>query len=149
MISKPSKESEIYIVVPRDKAAIAVSEIVSEKVGYKLIEYNHHSLKGNLPEKLAVLKVLADEIEPKRNRLKSITGSVENELFQMLQKFVRHNNENNTYIASMKPSEIETCYDDIYQLWLLAELQLDNLERTPRIKGVLEKINRGMKESDT
>ena len=59
----------------------------------------------------------------------------------MLQKFVRHNNEDNPYIASLSPVALETCYDDIYQMWLLAKLEIDNLERKKRVETVLQNIN--------
>ena len=85
--------------------------------------------------------MLADEIEPRRSELKSSPGSVESELFQMLQKFVRHNNRENPVIAAMKPEELEAAYDDIYQMWLLAVLELDNVERKKRAKELLGKIN--------
>lgn len=59
----------------------------------------------------------------------------------MLQKFIRHNNSDNSYIANMTPQETETAYDDIYQMWLLAKLELANVERNSRIKELLGKIN--------
>jgi hypothetical protein len=59
----------------------------------------------------------------------------------MLQKFVRHNNESNPFIKGLALKELEKCYDDIYQMWLLAKLEIDNLERKKRVETVLQQIN--------
>ena len=60
----------------------------------------------------------------------------------MLQKFVRHNNSDNPYISSLSPKEVEECYDDIYQMWLIAKLGIDNIERKKRGEAVLKKMNK-------
>ena len=41
----------------------------------------------------------------------------------------------------MTDDEIEAVYDDIYQMWLLAQLELDHLDRKNRMKSLLEQIN--------
>ena len=142
MITKQDDSDDMSIVVAKSPAATAVAEISDSKMAYKVLEYNHYVLKGNLDRKLSILKVFADEIEPRRAELKKIPGSVESELFQMLQKFIRHNNRDNPVIAAMSDDEIEAVYDDIYQMWLLAMLELDNVERKKRAKELLGKINR-------
>ena len=142
MIVNDEESDNSFIILPKLPGAIAVSEICSQKNSFSVIEYNHFSLKGDLEKKVSILKRLADEIEPRRPELKQIPGSPESELFQMLNKFVRHNNESNPVIASMKPEEIENVYDDIYQMWLLSMLELDNVERKARTKELLGKINK-------
>ena len=62
-------------------------------------------------------------------------------LFQMLNRFIRHNNDDNTYINGLGQEELEAWYDDIYQLWLLAALEIDNFERKKRVTELLGKIN--------
>lgn len=141
MITKQDDSDDMSIVVAKSPTAMAVAEISDPKKAYKVLEYNHYALKGNLDRKLSILKVLADEIEPRRAELKKIPGSVEGELFQMLQKFIRHNNRDNPVIAAMSDDEIEAVYDDIYQMWLLAMLELDNVERKKCAKELLGKIN--------
>ena len=38
--------------------------------------------------------------------------------------------------------EIEECYDDIYQMWLLARLEIDHYaDRKDRIADLIEKLN--------
>lgn len=133
--------TRMNILVPRKQESIAVAEIADKKIAYSILEYNHHSLKGNLEKKKAILKLMADDIEPERNKLRSINRTFESNLFQMLQKFVRHNNEEKPYIKGLSPDELEACYDDIYQMWLLAKLEIDNLERKKRVEFVLQKIN--------
>lgn len=141
MITRESPDADCCIIVPKDPAVIAVAEISDPQMAYKVLEYNHYALKGNLDRKLSILKAFADEIEPRRAELKKIHSAVENELFQLLQKFVRHNNKDNPVITSMSGDEIEAVYDDIYQMWLLAMLELDNVERKKRAKELLGRIN--------
>lgn len=135
------EDTQINILVPCKQEALAVAEIVDKKIAYSVLEYNHHGLKGNLAKKKAILKLMADDIEPQRKILNGINKTLSDNLFQMLQKFVRHNNEDNPYIKGLSPDELESCYDDIYQMWLLAKLEIDNLERKKRVEFVLQNIN--------
>lgn len=136
-----NNEENVYILIPKNQEAIAVAEIVDEKIAYMTLEYNHHSMKGDLMRKKTILKFMADDLEPQKRVLSSINHTLYNNIFQMFQKFVRHNNEENTYIKSLTKEEIENIYDDIYQMWLLAKLEIDNLERKNRVVEVLKKIN--------
>ena len=52
--------------VPKDQAAISVSEIVDDGLSYKVIEYNHHSMKGQLSKKKEILLSLANKLEPQQ-----------------------------------------------------------------------------------
>lgn len=130
------------IFVPKSSAAIAVAEIVPSPLSYKLIEYSHYALKGNLDAKLDILKRMADDIEPQRKALAGINKSFSETLFQMLNKFVRHSLEKTPYILTLSPEQIEEIYDDIYQMWLLAKLELENVERSRRISSMLTAINK-------
>ena len=134
-------ESGKIIYIPDSAEVSEVSAVVPPALSGKINEYNHRSNKGNLNEKLIILKLMADDIEPQRKELRNVNGTLESNLFQMLQKFVRHNNSENQHIAHMTPQEIEAAYDDIYQMWLLAKLELRNVERSNRIKALLGKIN--------
>ncbi len=134
-------EAGIIIYVPDSIPAQEVAAIVNPRLSYRTLQYNHHSMKGNLSDKLSTLKMMADDIEPQRAKLKSKNSSLESSLFQMFNKFVRHNNAENPVIATMKPAEIESYYDDIYQMWLLAKLILDNEDRNNRVRELLGRIN--------
>lgn len=136
-----AKRDEITIFVDKDPTVIAVAELVDEALAYDVKAFIHKQTKGDLQKKKTILKYLADDIEPQRNKLNSINKTLATNLFQMFQKFVRHNNNDNLYISSISPKEVEDCYDDIYQMWLLAKLEIDNLERKKRVEDVLKKIN--------
>lgn len=135
------KDIKVKILVPKTPEALAVAEIVDEKIAYSVLEYNHHSLEGDLLKKKMILKLIADDIELQRKTLSGINKTLADNLFQMLQKFVRHNNEDNPYIKGLSSDELEACYDDIYQMWLLAKLEIDNMERKKRVEETLREIN--------
>lgn len=135
------KKDEITIFVDKDPAVIAVAELVDKSLAYDVKSFIHKQTKGNLQKKKTILKFLADDIEPQRNKLNGINKTFAGNLFQMLQKFVRHNNADNAYISGLSSEKIETCYDDIYQMWILAKLEIDNIERKKRVEAVLKKIN--------
>lgn len=141
MITKEDDSDSMAIIVPKVPEAIAVAEISDSKIAYNIIEYNHYALKGNLDKKQSILRALTYDIENKRSELRNISSPVESELFQLTNKFIRHNNEENQFISNMTPEEIENVYDDIYQMWLLAKLELDNVERKKRAKKLLGNMN--------
>lgn len=100
--------------VPKNQAAIAVAEIIDPSLSYKVIEYNHHSMKGDLIRKKATLLELADRLEPQRSALKNEDVSLADDLFFMFNKVnLRHNNTDpngshyNSVVGSMTKEEIE------------------------------------------
>ena len=127
------KVNDIFRMFPDD--------FEDEKLSYSVLEYNHFRLKGDLTAKLSILKLMADDIEPHRKSLEQVDSSLSNQLFQMLNKFVRHNITGNAFLDSITDEEKEQWYDEIYQMWLLAKLELDNVDRKRRVKDVLSKIN--------
>jgi len=143
----PNNQNGITDFVPKDQAAISVAEIIDPSLSYKVIEYNHHSMKGDLDRKKAVLIALAEKLEPQRTKLKEINTSLETDIFYLLNSVkIRHNNAEQggknyiSYVAAMNNEEIEQWYDDTYQLCLLAFLELDNTERKARVKQLKEDI---------
>ena len=46
------------------------------------------------------------------------------------------------FVADMKDGDIEQWYDDMYQMCLLAFLELDHLERKERVKKLKEDIQK-------
>ena len=136
-------DNGVTIFVPKDQAAISVAEIIDPSLSYKVLEYNHHLMKGDLEKKKAVLLVLADKLEPQRAKLKQINATLESDLFKLFNNInLRHNNidPNSTkyipFVAAMKTDELEAWFDDTYQMCLLAFLELDHLERKERIKQI-------------
>ena len=133
--------NDLAIFVEANNAALSVAELSNGIIAEKTLEYNHHRLKGDLNAKLDILKRLVDDIEPQRRALDKINDSLSNSLFQMLNKFVRHSHEKTPFISTLSDLELEKIYDDIYQLWLLAKLELDNIERKKQVSALLNSIN--------
>ena len=112
-------EQNITLFVPKKQEAIAVSEIVAPEISYKVLEYNHYTMKGDIARKRETLRILADQLEPKRAELATINKELASNVFFMFNK--------------MTQDELENWYDEIYQLCLLAFLELDNVERTKKV----------------
>ena len=140
-IGYTSVEKEgIIIYTECSPEAISVAEISESKLAYSVLRYNHHLLKGNLDEKKVILKGMADDIENDRKKLNEINNSFSVKLFRMLNAFVRHNNDDNEYIMGLSKEELESIYDDIYQMWLLAKLQLDYYSYKDRIDRIINEL---------
>lgn len=143
----PNRQNGITDFVPKDQAAISVAEIIDSVLSYRVIEYNHHSMKGDLSRKRNTLLALADRLEAQRNKLKEINKPMESDLFYLFNKMnIRHNNADShgekyeAYIANMSKETLENWYDDTYQMCLLAFLELEHLERKGRVKELRESI---------
>ena len=137
---KAIEKEGIIIYLECSPAALSVAEITGDELSYSVLRYNHHTLKGNLTEKKMILKSMADDIENSRKVLKEINKSFTDKLFRMLNFFARHNNEDNEYLLNLNDEELESIYDDIYQIWLLAKLQLEYNCFKNRIETVLNSI---------
>lgn len=140
-------QNDLTDFVPKDQAAISVAEIVEPELSYKVIEYNHHSMKGDLERKRATLLALADKLEPLRKKLGQINDSLKSDLFFLLNNLnVRHNNTEPgggkyiPFVAGMENEEIEHWYDELYQMCLLAFLELDHLDRKNSIEQLKKDI---------
>ncbi len=127
--------------VPKDQAAISVAEIIDPDLSYRVIEYNHYSMKGDLDRKKNILLALSDKLESQRSALKQANSALESDLFYLFNKVnIRHNNIDKAgkkykpYAASMDKETLEKWYDDTYQMCLLAFLEIDHLERKSRVK---------------
>lgn len=133
----PIEQDGFTVFTEKSVSAIAVSEIVPENISYKLISYNHHSMKGNLENKRETILKLANLLEAKRKRLKSINSSLEDDLFYAFNNLnLRHNNKDvaykekyNKFIADMPNDELENWYDEVYQMCLLAFLEIEQIDR--------------------
>lgn len=145
-----TQEGNVTIFVPKSAAAISVAEIVAPSLSYKVIEYNHHTLQGNLEKKKSILLLLYEKIEPQRDKLKQINKTMADNLFILFNNLnLRHNNcdeqkkENyKAFVAQMPKKDLESWYDEIYQICLLAFLELENVERNEKIKELKENLAR-------
>lgn len=140
----------ITIFVPKSPEAISVAEIVDSETSYKIIEYNHYMLQGNIDGKKEILKLIADKLESKRDKLRNINAKIENNIFALFNNLnIRHDNisENSPkyveYVANLSKRDLEQWYDETYQLALLAFLELDNVERNRKISELKNCIGKG------
>lgn len=146
-------ENKIIFFVPKDSAATSVSEltIIPAQDSYKVIFYNHHSMKGDIERKKEIIRRLGDLLEPMRKELHSVNSSLEDLIFFSLNSCnIRHNNidpqdkgKYKKFIAEMTQEGIESVYDELYQMILLAFLELDNRAR----KGVFEDLKKSINET--
>ena len=146
MAAKPSTSMCKVILVPKDPAATAVAEIASKDVAFAILKYHHASLKGKIDEKRKLLLSIANEYEPLLN--KQIDGFKEyfDKATNMLNNMnIRHNNKSGKnkkeLIAQMSDEELESWYDELYQLLLFCILIKDNKERKDKIDDLLKRIN--------
>lgn len=128
-----TQQDNFTIFVEKSPAAISVAEIVPQEISYKVISYNHYSMKGNIQAKRETLRLLANLLEPQRKELESIDKAFTSDLFFAFNNFtIRHNNSDPTdttkykkAVAELPDEQLETVYDEVYQMCLLAFLRLD------------------------
>ena len=137
------RDLEQLIVIEDKPEATAVAEIVAKETAHKVLRYNHYMLKGDLEAKKEILLAIGADLEPKRGQIKVIDKDLEDGIFYILNNFhLRHNNKavgDKRYkqaVAEMDENILEYWYDELYQMMLLAYLQLDQMERTAKIKEI-------------
>lgn len=142
-----SRSLEQLIVIEDKPEATAVAEIVDQNIGHKVLRYNHYMLKGDLQTKKDILLAIGADLEPKRKQLKEIDKDLEDGIFYILNNLnLRHNNESGgdknyrQAVADMDDDTLENWYDELYQMMLLAYLQLDQIERTSKVKALKQLV---------
>lgn len=144
-----AEQNGLTIFVEKDPAAIAVaeSEFIPESLSYRLISYNHYSMKGNLAEKKATLLNLANLLEPQRINLERIDKTFARDLFYAFNNFhIRHNNADPQSPKFKKPigdlakEQLEFWYDEVYQMCLLAILRLEHADRKKTFEALKSEI---------
>ena len=137
----PTLRDEITIFVEKDVAADAVSSIVDEDLSSIIHAYKHQSTKGDINRKQSYLLSIYHKLCANNNTLMKIDHALYNEISFLFNNFnLRHNNKDKTskdykeYTANLSENEIEELYDDLYNLCLLAYIELDNVERIEKIK---------------
>lgn len=144
-----AEQNGLTIFVEKDPAAIAVaeSEFIPESLSYRLISYNHYSMKGNLAEKKATLLNLANLLEPQRINLERIDKTFARDLFYAFNNFhIRHNNADSQSPKFKKPigdlakEQLEFWYDEVYQMCLLAILRLEHADRKKTFEALKSEI---------
>lgn len=142
-------QNGLTIFVEKDPAAIAVaeSEFIPESLSYRLISYNHYSMKGNLAEKKTTLLDLANLLEPQRTILERIDKTFSSDLFYTFNNFhIRHNNIDQLGTKYKKPvgdlsdEQLEYWYDEVYQMCLLAFMRLEHIDRKKKFDSLKSQI---------
>ena len=135
------------IVIEDKPESTAVAEIIDNNLSYKVVRYNHYMLKGNLQAKKDILLALSADLEPKRDQIKAVDAKLEDGIFYILNNLhLRHNNKTvgdkwfKQAVADMEDATLEHWYDELYQMMLLAYLQLDQVERNRNIKLLKQTI---------
>lgn len=136
------------LIVIEDKPEVtAVAEIVDNDLGYKVLRYNHYMLKGDLEAKKGILLAMGADLEPKREQIKAIDKNLEDGIFYILNNLnLRHNNKavgDKNYrqaVADMDDTTMEGWYDELYQMMLLAYLQIDQVARAAKVKTLKQAV---------
>ena len=144
-----AKQNDLTIFVEKDPAAIAVAEgeFIPESLSYRLISYNHYSMKGNLAEKKTTLLDLANLLEPQRTILERIDKTFSSDLFYTFNNFhIRRNNIDQLGTKYKKPvgdlsdEQLEYWYDEVYQMCLLAFMRLEHIDRKKKFDSLKSQI---------
>lgn len=139
---------EVFIV-PKDPAAIAVTEIMEDKhTALAILKYNHASLKGDLAEKKKLLLQILHNLEPILRKPLNGYDKLQKDIGNIANNFnLRHNNTDpkdtgnyKKFVTEMSENYLEMLYDDLYQMLLFYKLANDNLERKEKLKPILEQV---------
>lgn len=138
-------KDEIVILVQKDAAATSAAEISTPDIAKEIFTYNHYLLKGDLAKKQVILKILSDEFEGNREKLVAINSKLESNIGFMINNLnIRHNNKAGSkmheFVKNLSDQELESYYDETYQMLLLSKLELDNEKRKPLIEKLKQEI---------
>lgn len=142
------EQNEQVLVIEDKPEVTAVAEIVEPTFALDLVRYNHRSLAGDLDAKKSILLQMGADLEPRRNDIKSINKQLADDIFYMLNTMnIRHNNcdsgnatKYKKFVAEMSETDLESWYDELYQMMLLAYLELDQQKRSQRVRTLKSSI---------
>ncbi len=141
----------LFKIVEKNAAATAVADKYSgrdSEFSYKVIEYNHFLLKGNMGRKREILNAIADKFEAVKPKLKANGfGNIESDAGYLVNNInIRHNNtdpqskSHKAHVAAMPSAELEDWYDKTYDVLLLALLASDFSELHGEVQELKTKI---------
>jgi hypothetical protein len=136
------EDKEMALVVEKNPAATAVADIVDDDTAFKVIEYNHYLLKGDLNRKREILIALGDKFEPIKEALKTngYNPMADDASFMLNNLNIRHNNHDGKnkkeHTASMTKKQIEEWYDKTYDVLLLCLLTNNYISLSANIKAL-------------
>ena len=142
----------LSVLVEKDAVvtAVAESDLIPEEFSYRLITYDHHSMRGDLEGKKTIILRLAALLEAKKSILHQVNPNLETDLFYVFNNFnLRHNNCDSSakgkykpYIANMKKDDLEKWYDEAYQMCLLAFMEIEQADRKPKFDAIKDEIEK-------
>lgn len=148
---KQESEGDFTVFVEKNAVvtAVAESDLIPDDLSYKLITYDHHSMRGNLEKKKSIIVRLAGILEGKQARLNQVNPTLKKDLFYIFNNFnIRHNNcdsQSKDYkpaIANMDKEKLENWYDETYQMCLLAFMELEQADRKPNFDAIKADIEK-------
>lgn len=148
---KQEHEGNFTVFVEKNAVvtAVAESDLIPDDLSYKLITYDHHSMRGDLEKKKSIIVRLAGILEGKQARLNQVNPTLKKDLFYIFNNFnIRHNNCDNQSkdykqaIATMDKQELENWYDETYQMCLLAFMELEQADRKPKFDAIKAEIDK-------
>lgn len=148
---KQKSEGDFTVFVEKNAVvtAVAESDLIPDDLSYKLITYDHHSMRGNLEKKKSIIVRLAGILEGKQARLNQVNPTLKKDLFYIFNNFnIRHNNcdsQSKDYkpaIANMNKQDLENWYDETYQMCLLAFMELEQADRKPKFDAIKADIEK-------
>lgn len=148
----PDPANEGVILIEKNAAATAAAEISEPEQSSAILRYNHFTLKGDLKAKKNILLELGNQFEAYRKSLNTYRSDLVSETAELLNNMhIRHNNRTKTndgsnpnfnrYVYDMSDEELESWYDEIYQMLLLCILEKDHMERKKRIKELKQHLH--------
>lgn len=143
------QDEEKCIIIEDVPQITAAAEVVDGETAIEIIRYHHRQLAGDVPKKRSILKTLGAYLEGRKTDIQKIDNNLYNTITGALNNLnIRHNNVNpnnkGTYkkaVAEMLPEELESYYDEIYQLILFAILEMDNVSRLQDMKALIQRVN--------
>ena len=138
-------ENGCVVFVPKKREAIIAAESVNNNnLSFEILEYNHHSMKGNLERKKNALISFATYFENKRKDLKEFNQNFERNLFTMFNEFnIRHNNNGkNPLLENITDDKLEEYYDLTYELCLTAFSILGGKESNEKVKEIRKQLGK-------
>ena len=142
-------ETEQCLIGEDSPQVTAAVEATEPETASQILHYNHRQLAGEISKKKTILHNLAKYLEGRESELKSINMQLFTDLNTVFNNLdIRHNNiaqrecfDYKEKLARMSPEELEKWYDDVYQLILLAILEMDNVKRRKRLRTLIQDIN--------
>ena len=142
-------EEERCIIAEDSPQVTAATEATEPEIALDIVHYNHRQLIGEVAKKKAILKTLGDYLEGRKREITDINSALYNTITGALNNLnIRHNNiapENKSYyheaVADMPQEELEQHYDNLYQLILLAILEIDNVVRKREMNALIQRVS--------